>query len=99
MFGVTAQRPLFSIVTITYNDLAGFRETAASVAGQTFKNFEWIVVDGGSTDGTLDFLDVFPRRPDQRISEPDKGIYDAMNKGIERASGVYTIFMNGGDRF
>lgn len=64
---------------------------------QTYRNFEWIVVDGGSTDGTAEFLKTLPKA--QGRSEPDKGIYDAMNKGIERSNGDYLLFLNAGDEF
>lgn len=87
----------FSIITITYNNRAGLKKTAASVKAQTCKNYEWIVIDGASTDGTQeDFINYLAS---QTISEPDNGIYDAMNKGLERATGKYIIFMNAGDQF
>lgn len=83
--------PLFSIVTITKNNLEGFRRTQESLAAQSFRDFEWVVIDGNSTDGTKEFL------PPDALSEPDKGIYDAMNKGIDRARGDYILFLNAGD--
>lgn len=83
--------PLFSIVTITRNNLDGLRRTRASLAAQSSRHFEWVVIDGDSTDGTKDHL------PENALSEPDKGIYDAMNKGIDRATGDYILFLNAGD--
>lgn len=90
---MTINAPLFSIVTVTKDNLAGFLETRKSVEAQSFKDFEWIVVDGNSTDGTKAHL------PQDAVSEPDKGIYDAMNKGINRAKGDYVLFLNAGDLF
>lgn len=91
--------PLFSIISVTYNNLAGLRQTAQSVEDQSCRDFEWIVVDGGSRDGTVAFLESHCVPQPFWTSEPDSGIYDAMNKGIARARGRYTIFMNAGDRF
>lgn len=86
---------LFSIITITRNNLTGLRATAASVQAQDCRNFEWIIIDGDSTDGTGDYLRNLPATI---VSEPDHGIYDAMNKGIDRARGDYLLFLNAGDR-
>lgn len=86
-----------SIVTITYNDLWGLELTAKSLIEQSYDAFEWIVIDGGSTDGTQRFIKGLTRKPDVFVSEPDNGIYHAMNKGIAKASGEYLLFMNGGD--
>jgi len=91
--------PAFSIVTITWNNLAGLRATSASVAEQTFRDFEWIVVDGASSDGTVGLATSEFAHADTFVSEPDKGLYDAMNKGLDLARGHYVIFMNGGDSF
>jgi putative colanic acid biosynthesis glycosyltransferase len=88
--------PLFSVVTITRNNLAGLKRTAESVLHQTFKNYEWIVVDGLSDDGTEEFLSSLSA---QFIREKDSGIYDAMNKGIVAAQGEWTTFLNAGDSF
>lgn len=91
--------PKFSIVTVTWNNLAGLRATLTSVAAQTYRDFEWIIADGASTDGTVEaatsaeFLDA------HFLSAPDEGLYDAMNKGLNQATGDYVIFMNGGDTF
>jgi glycosyltransferase involved in cell wall biosynthesis len=86
-----------SIITVSLNAKEGITRTADSIQSQIFKNFEWIVIDGGSTDGTLDILKQYKADIDQFISEPDNGIYDAMNKGIELASGDYCLFLNAGD--
>lgn len=75
------------------------RRTCESVVGQSWVDFEWIVVDGGSTDGTLSILEDFRGRITSLTSAKDNGIYDAMNTGLEKASGEYIVFMNGGDTF
>jgi putative colanic acid biosynthesis glycosyltransferase len=87
-------KPLFSIITITRNNLDGLKRTQASLESQSARNFEWIIIDGDSGDGTKDYLHDLPA---VGISEPDDGIYDAMNKGIERAGGDYLLFLNAGD--
>lgn len=87
-----------SIITICYNEKQ-IERTCQSIVDQTWQDFEWIVVDGGSTDGTLDVLNKYRDRINILISEPDKGIYNAMNKGIKLATGKWLNFMNGGDRF
>ena len=96
---ILTQNPKFSIVTVTWNDLSGLRETAESVRAQTFRDFEWLIVDGGSTDGTVEAATTGEFAKANFTSEPDKGLYDAMNKGLERITGDYVIFMNGGDTF
>lgn len=84
----------FSIITVTRNNICGLRKTRRSLQAQRFEDYEWIVIDGASTDGTAAWL----RETDAAwVSEPDNGIYDAMNKGIARARGKYLIFMNAGD--
>lgn len=88
-----------SIVTICYNIESSIVPTCESVIAQTYPNFEWIVVDGGSTDGTLDVLKSYEGRMTRLISEKDNGIYDALNKGIREASGTWIVFLNGGDSF
>ena len=91
--------PFISIITIVFRDLNGLKRTKNSVFSQTYLNFEWIVVDGGSVDGTVEFL---KKADDFRIvwvSERDCGIYDAMNKGIVLSSGEYVVFLNAGDTF
>ena len=91
-------QPLLSVITICYNEKQ-IERTCKSIVSQTWQDFEWIVVDGGSTDGTLDILNKYKDRIDILISEPDKGIYNAQNKGIKLAHGKYLNFMNGGDTF
>ena len=89
---------LFSVVTVVRNDCTGFLKTMDSVERQTFTEFEWIVVDGGSTDGTVDWIKS-GRRVTSWTSENDSGIYDAMNKGITKSNGEYLVFLNAGDVF
>nr|WP_315234326.1 glycosyltransferase family 2 protein [uncultured Flavobacterium sp.] len=86
-----------SIITINYNNLAGLQRTVESVINQTWKEFEYIVIDGGSTDGSLAFIESQSDNIHYWVSEPDKGIYNAMNKGIAKASGEYLLFLNSGD--
>lgn len=92
-------RARFSVVTICRNDRAGLERTEASISMQTFRDFEWVVVDGASTDDTLMFLSSVESPSISWVSEPDSGLYDAMNKGLERAAGEYIVFMNSGDSF
>lgn len=99
LFILVLQSPTISIVTINFNDLTGLKKTLKSVAALNFKDYEHIVVDGASTDGSVEFLSSYKDHPISLISEKDSGIYDAMNKGISLAKGKWTIFMNGGDRF
>lgn len=84
----------FSIVTVTKNNLRGLQRTHKSLGAQTCRDFEWIVVDGGSTDGTLDYLSGTRA---VWVSDRDRGIYDAMNKAIPETSGDYILFLNAGD--
>lgn len=91
--------PQFSIITICLNEVSKIRETFDSVVQQSFMNYEWIVVDGGSTDGTLDVIREYEDKIQWWCSEPDSGVYNAMNKGVAHATGDYVIFMNGGDCF
>lgn len=88
-----------SIITINYNNAEGLKRTLDSVASQTCHEFEHIVIDGGSTDGSVDVIKEYVRQVESVlwVSEKDKGIYDAMNKGIKKASGEYLYFLNGGD--
>lgn len=87
----------FSIITVNYNNKEGLRKTIESVIHQTYRDFEYIVIDGGSTDGSADVLKDYNDRIAYWVSEPDKGIYNAMNKGIAKARGEYLNFMNSGD--
>ena len=90
---------LISIITVCRNDLANLRETESSVHSQTYPLREWIVVDGASSDGTPAHLAAIDEPSLRWMSEPDAGLYDAMNKGIALAKGDYVIFMNSGDAF
>ena len=91
--------PLISIITIVYNDLLGFKKTVKSIIDQDYKNIEYIVIDGGSTDGTVQEIEENESQINYWISEPDKGIADAFNKGIKKASGEWILFLNAGDSF
>lgn len=90
--------PLLSIITINLNDLGGLKKTFGSVNSQTWQEFEYIIIDGGSTDGSKEFLESQKDQVDYWVSEPDKGIFNAMNKGITQSSGKYLLFLNSGDR-
>jgi glycosyltransferase involved in cell wall biosynthesis len=87
-----------SIITINWNNAVGLKKTMESVIAQSCQNFEYIVVDGGSSDGSVDIIKNYDNIPNLKwISEKDKGIYNAMNKGIKMASGEYVQFLNSGD--
>lgn len=90
-----------SIITINKNNLKGLKKTAESVISQTWSDFEWIIIDGGSTDGGKEYIEQLAAEPAINISywcsELDKGVYPAMNKGITHASGEWLLFLNGGD--
>lgn len=92
-------RPRFTLITVVYNDAAGLALTRSSIVSQTFSNFEWLVIDGGSSDGTVRLLEEGCPVPVRWISEKDSGIYDAMNKAIPRSQGEYLVFLNAGDTF
>lgn len=90
--------PLISIITTVLNDKEGFELTAKSIISQTsLKDIEWIVIDAASTDGTVDVIRKYSSNISYWVSEPDKGIYDGMNKGIAKATGQYLLFLNAGD--
>ena len=91
--------PLISVVTICYNAKNDLEKTILSVLSQTYQDIEYIIIDGGSTDGTVDIIHKYSERLFYWISEPDKGIYDDMNKGMDRATGSWINFMNAGDTF
>lgn len=93
------KEPLFSIITATYNAADTVGRTLASVDAQTFADYEHIVVDGASADGTAALVNAAENPARRMISEPDRGLYDAMNKGIVAATGQYLIFLNAGDKF
>lgn len=91
--------PKISVVTVVYNSAALIENTVKSIINQSYSHIEYIVVDGGSTDGTIDILNRYKKNISTLISEPDRGIYDAMNKGISLASGDFVVFINSGDKF
>lgn len=90
-------QPTVSIVTIVYNGQHTLGKTIQSIASQTYRHIEYIVVDGASTDGTMDIVKRYAQTVDKWVSEPDNGLYDAMNKGIGLATGDYLWFINSGD--
>lgn len=92
--------PKLSIITVNFNNKNGLIDTAKSVVAQTWTDYEWIIIDGGSTDGSVDIIKEYADKTDKLIywcSEPDGGIYQGMNKGIEKANGEYCWFLNSGD--
>lgn len=91
-----AFKPLLSVITIVYNDVKNIERTMSSVLEQTYPYIEYILIDGNSSDGTKEIIQKYSDRVSWK-SEPDKGIYDAMNKGIAMAKGEYLLFMNSGD--
>ena len=91
--------PLVSVISVALNNRKGLEATMESVFNQKYSNIEYIIIDGGSTDGSLELIQQFDERLDYWSSGPDEGIYDAMNRGIEKAGGEWTIFMNAGDVF
>ena len=90
---------LFTVITINLNNAEGLKKTIESVLAQERSLYEYIVIDGASTDGSVELAKSYGDKIDCFISEPDKGIYNAMNKGIALAKGEYVIFMNSGDCF
>ena len=86
-----------TIVTVCYNAVDNIENTVLSVISQTYNNIEYIVIDGGSNDGTIEIIKKYSENITRWISEPDKGIYDAMNKGIQISTGDYILFLNAGD--
>lgn len=94
---MSEDQPLFTVVTVCWNDLDGLQATGESLRSQSLTDFEWVVIDGGSSDGTREWLEA-EAGVARWVSEPDSGIYDAMNKGIDRAAGRYLLFLNSGDR-
>jgi glycosyltransferase involved in cell wall biosynthesis len=88
---------MLSIITINFNNFAGLSKTIESVLNQTFTYYEYIIIDGASTDGSTELLKKHSEKLKYWVSEPDNGIYNAMNKGIKIASGEYLLFLNSGD--
>lgn len=88
-----------SIITINYNNYDGLLNTIKSIVAQSYKDYEWIIIDGGSTDGSVDLIEQYTDYLAYWVSETDGGIYNAMNKGILRAKGEYINFMNSGDAY
>ena len=91
--------PLFAIITATYNAGATLKRTLESIDSQTFTDYEHIIVDGASTDNTLEIAGAHNSERRRVVSEPDRGLYDAMNKGMGLTTGRYLIFLNAGDKF
>lgn len=91
--------PKFSVITVTYNAAGVLEDTIQSVISQTYHHVEYIIVDGASTDGTMAIVDRYRSRIHTVVSESDKGLYDAMNKGMALATGDYLCFLNAGDCF
>jgi len=89
----------FSIITVNLNNVEGLKRTIDSVVHQTYKDYEWIIIDGGSTDGSTELIEQYKQNFIYWCSEPDKGIYNAMNKGVIHANGDYLLFLNSGDVF
>ncbi|MGN1176819.1 MAG: glycosyltransferase family 2 protein, partial [Roseburia sp.] len=89
----------YTIITINYNNGKELRRTIESVINQTLTDFEYVVIDGGSTDDSVSIIKEYGDRIDFWISERDKGVYNAMNKGLSHAHGEYVNFMNSGDSF
>ncbi len=90
-------KPKLSVITVVYNNVRDIERTLKSVINQTYNLIEVIIIDGKSTDGTVEILNKYHTHFSKYISEPDKGIYDAMNKGLLTATGDYVLFMNSGD--
>lgn len=89
----------FSIITVNYNNKDGLRKTIQSVINQDFSDFEFIVIDGGSTDGSVNVIKEYQQQISFWVSEKDNGVYNGMNKGIKHTKGEYINFMNSGDTF
>ena len=88
-----------TVITVVFNDVFNIKKTIDSVLSQTYTNLEYIIIDGGSSDGTIELISEYEGKIDVIISEKDNGIYDAMNKGIKKSTGYWLNFMNCGDVF
>lgn len=93
------QLPKVTVITVTYNCKDTIEKTIRNVLKQTYPNMEYIIIDGGSTDGTKEIIERYSEYLAYYVSEPDKGIYDAMNKGVKATTGEWVIFRNSGDYF
>jgi len=89
---------LLSVITINLNNKKGLQETIESVVNQKYRNFEYVIIDGNSNDGSIEVIKQYSNVVNNWISEPDKGIYDAQNKGIKLSQGNYLLFLNSGDK-
>ena len=94
---MTSDKPLVSIITVVYNGFATLEQTIKSVINQSYSNIEYIIIDGGSTDGSIEIIKKYEDKLAIYISEPDKGLYDAMNKGIAHAKGLLIGLINSDD--
>lgn len=90
-------QPLITVITVVYNGYTSLEKTILSVINQTYLNIQYVVIDGGSTDGTVDILHRYSSKINYWVSEPDKGVYDAMNKGLDQAAGKWVYFLGAGD--
>ena len=93
-----SKKPKFTIITVVLNNKKTLERTIKSILNQSYKNFEYIIIDGASKDGTLEIINRYKKKITKIISEKDKGIYDAFNKGIKLASGEYICIVNSGDK-
>lgn len=91
--------PKISIITVVFNSVSTIEDTILSLFSQDFMHYEYIIVDGGSTDGTIEIIKKYQDKITLWVSEPDNGIYDAMNKGVKLATGQFVQFLNAGDTF
>ena len=96
---MNTNKPLVTIITVSYNVVDTIESTIQSVVNQRYNNIEYIIIDGGSNDGTVDIIKKYEDHITYWISEPDGGIYYGMNKGIIKSNGDWLCFMNAGDRF
>lgn len=94
---ITTKQPIITIITVAYNVVNTIEKTILSVINQTYPDIEYIIIDGGSFDGTISIIEKYSSKISYWISEKDNGIYDAMNKGIEKANGKYIQFLNASD--